>query len=169
MQLPASALLKGNAMLKKHVATVHVEARLSELEMNIFNCLLDNAYPSLLEKSSHSMRYTVLCELIGYSSGDRKAIQNAIKKIAKIQIEWIDMNEKGKEISWEIYSYLSSAGIQFGSDTFTYGFDPKLAQHLYNPELYAQVCLVAERKFSSKFSLYLYENCARYRQNEKFL
>ena len=66
--MPAIALLKGNAMLKKHIATVHVEARLSELELKIFNCLLDNAYPSLIEKSTHTMRYTVLCEHIGYSS-----------------------------------------------------------------------------------------------------
>ena len=166
--LSAIALLEKNSTVKKHIATVHVEARLSLLEEKIFNVLLLNAYPSLLKQSKHSMKYSALCELIGYSSGDRESIKKALRKIATIQIEWIGKNDKGREISWEVYNYLSSAAIHFGSDSFDYGFDPTLAEHLYNPEVFAKISLVAQRQFSSKYSLYLYENCARYRKTDKF-
>ncbi len=55
-------------MVKKHIATVHVEANLSLLERKMFNVLLLNAYPKLLQQKNHKMRYTALCELIGYDS-----------------------------------------------------------------------------------------------------
>ncbi len=167
-ELSPATILEKNSMLKKHIATVHVEANLSLLEHKIYNVLLINAYPKLKEKGKHTMRYSALCELINYSSGDRQSIKEAIRNIAKIQIEWIGKNSKGKEISWNVYNYLSSAWIHFGSDTFTYGFDQELAEHLYDPEVFAKISLIAQRQFSSKYSLYLYENCARYRKNEKF-
>lgn len=155
-------------MVKKHIATVHVEANLSLLEEKMFNVLLENAYPKLLKQRSHTMRYTVLCELIGYSSGDRQSIKNALRKIAKTQIEWVGQNEEGKEITWKVYNYLSSAEVSWGGDSFTYGFDEKLAEKLYNPEVFAKISLISQRKFVSKYTLYLYENCARYRKNAKF-
>jgi len=166
--LATLALLEKNPILKKHVATVHVEANLSELEINIFNMLLYNAYPKLGERSSHTMKYTALCELIEYNSGDRQRIKDAIRNIARTQIEWIGTNERGKEISWKIFNYLSSAEISWGSDSFTYGFDPELAQYLYQPEVFAKINLIAQRKFGSKYTISLYENCARYRKTDKF-
>jgi len=166
--LAAVSLLEKNSMVKKHIATVHVEANLSLLERKMFNVLLINAYPKLTKQKNHAMRYTALCEMIWYSSGDRESIKKALRNIAKTQIEWIGKNEAGKEVSWKVFNYLSSAEIKWGADSFEYGFDTKLAEHLYDPEVFAQISLISQRKFTSKYALNLYENCARYRKNHKF-
>ena len=113
MKSSVPAMLQQNHMVKKHIATVHVEANLSFLERKMFNALLLNAYPNLLKKRRHKMRYSALCELIDYDSGDRKSIKNALKQLAVTQIEWIEHDEQGRESLWQVHNYLSSPKIKW--------------------------------------------------------
>ena len=100
-------LVQKGTMLKKHIATVHVSGTLSYLARKTFNALLENAYPNLVKQRRHKMRYSVLCELIGYESHDREPIKSALRTLASTPIEWIEEDEDGREASWQVHTYIS--------------------------------------------------------------
>lgn len=94
-------------MLKKHIATVHVAGTLSEFERNLFNYLLENAYPNLLTQKKHTLKYSGLSEDMEFNSNDRQYIKNALRTLALTPIEWIEQDDKGKEFSWQLHTYIS--------------------------------------------------------------
>ena len=64
--------------LKKHVAIIHSNNKLTLLQRKIANALLFNAYKDLLDKDEHIIHIVKLCELIGYVSNDHKTIKKAL-------------------------------------------------------------------------------------------
>ena len=63
--------------LKKHVAVIHSNSKISLLQRKISNALLFHAYDDLLIKDEHEIQISTLTKLIDYDSHDHKKIKQA--------------------------------------------------------------------------------------------
>lgn len=150
--------------LKKHVGAIHTSGDLSFLERKLSNILLVSAYDDLLTKRTHSIPVNILCPLLGWDdSKNYTRLKSALKKLASTPIEF-NLNHDGVE-DWETMSILSWAQIKGGICSFRY--DEALAEKFYDPEIYAMINLHIQRKLDGAYALTLYENCVRYRPNNK--
>jgi hypothetical protein len=161
-------LLSGNDELKKHVATVHSNNKLSLLQRKIANALLFNAYPQLMTANRHSINISVLCCLIGYDSHDHQTIKTALVNLLATVIEWnlVDGDKLNKvEGIWNASSMIADATIE--GSVCTYSYSEKMRELLFRPEMYARLSMVVQAKFRSTYALALYENCMRYESLSK--
>lgn len=149
--------------LKKHVAVIHSNNKLSLLQRKIANALLFNAYRELLDKDEHSIHIAVLCKAIGYGSNDYKTIKKALVNLLATVLEWnlVDgarIDQKGE--IWNASSIISDASIN--GPICTYSYSNKMRQLLYHPDLYGRIDLYVQSKFKSTYGLALYETCCRF-------
>jgi hypothetical protein len=68
--------------------------------------------------------------------------------------------DKDGETEWGVAALLAEATMQRG--TCTYAYAPSLREKLYNPRMYARLCLSLQNKFASKYALTLWELCTDY-------
>ncbi len=148
--------------LKKHVATIHSNNKLSLLQRKIANALLYNAYDDLLFKEEHQIHIGSLCKLIGYDSNDHKSIKKALVNLLSTVIEWnlVDGNKVDVEGIWNASSIISDASIE--GALCTYSYSNKMRKLLHRPELYGRLNMQVQAQFQSSYGLALYENCIRY-------
>lgn len=147
--------------LRKHVAAVH-STGLGLLQKKLFNVLLLNAYDTLLEVTTQEIPVTALKALINYNSKDHGALREALRAIRQVPVEF-NLLEDGKESGpWTITGLISEATLDGG--VCTYSFGPKMAEALYQPEVYVMINLRVMQAMTSSFSLSLYENTARFRK-----
>lgn len=149
-------------VLKKHVAAIHSDNRLTLLQRKIANALLFNAYQDLMEKEEHTIHIPTLCNLIGYDSNDHKTIKKALVNLLSTVIQWnlVDGNKIDNEGVWNASSIIADASID--GAICTYSYSNKMKKLLHQPELYGRVNMLVQAKFRSSYGLALYENCIRY-------
>ena len=150
---------KNNQILKKHVAAIHIGAKLSLLQRKLVNALLYNAYDGLLTAKEHHISASVLCEMIGFDSKNIAYLKGALKGLMETVVEF-DVLEEDGERSWEAMVLLPYAKIKGG--TCTYRYERALAEKLYHPDVYSKINLSVLRKMNSAHALVLYENCYRF-------
>jgi hypothetical protein len=150
---------KNNQILKKHVAAIHIGAKLSLLQRKLVNALLYNAYDQLLTAQEHHIRASVLCEMIGFDSKNIGYLKGALKGLMETVVEF-DVLEEDGERSWEAMVLLPYARIKGGKCTYRY--DRALAEKLYHPDVYSKINLSVLREMNSAHALVLYENCYRF-------
>lgn len=148
--------------LKKHVAAIHIDNRLSLLERKMANVLLLNAYPNLLTRESHRIRIKDLADLLGFDSNDRDCLKKALVDLMSTVLTWNILDEKGNETLWRARPMLMAADIERGWCIYAYHKD--LREKFFNPEIYSRINLSIQRKFTSGYAFALYENCLRYRK-----
>lgn len=150
---------KDNQILKKHVAAIHIGAKLSLLQRKLVNALLYNAYDQLLTGKEHHISASVLCEMIGFDSKNIGYLKGALKGLMETVVEFDVLEEDGKR-SWEAMVLLPYARIKGG--TCTYRYERSLAEKLYHPDVYSKINLSVLREMNSAHALVLYENCYRF-------
>lgn len=150
---------KDNKILKKHVAAIHIGAKLSLLQRKLVNALLYNAYDQLLTAQEHHISAAVLCEMIGFDSKNIGYLKGALKGLMETVVEF-DVLEEDGERSWEAMVLLPYAKIKGGSCTYRY--ERALAEKLYHPDVYSKINLSVLREMNSAHALVLYENCYRF-------
>lgn len=150
---------KNNQILKKHVAAIHIGAKLSLLQRKLVNALLYNAYDQLLTAQNHEISASVLCEMIGFDSKNIGYLKGALKGLMETVVEF-DVLEENGERSWEAMVLLPYAKIKGG--TCTYRYERALAEKLYHPDVYSKINLSVLREMNSAHALVLYENCYRF-------
>lgn len=150
---------KNNQILKKHVAAIHIGAKLSLLQRKLVNALLYNAYDQLLTGQEHQISASVLCEMIGFDSKNIGYLKGALKGLMETVVEF-DVLEEDGERSWEAMVLLPYAKIKGG--TCTYRYERALAEKLYHPDVYSKINLSVLREMNSAHALVLYENCYRF-------
>ncbi|MCP5420358.1 MAG: replication initiation protein [Gammaproteobacteria bacterium] len=150
-----------NAEVKKHVAAIHINNKLSLLQHKIANILLLYAYDDLLTREVHSIKITSLARLAGFDSNDHDVLKKALTALAETTIQWNILDSAGKNGQWGVSTLLAQAVIERGA--CRYAYSPELRRKLYNPEVYARINILIQRTFSSGYALKLYENCIRYR------
>lgn len=150
---------KDKQILKKHVAAIHIGAKLSLLQRKLVNALLYNAYDQLLTAKEHQISSSVLCEMIGFDSHNSAYLKGALKGLMETVVEF-DVLEDDGETSWEAMVLLPYAKLKGG--VCTYRYEPSLAEKLYHPDVYSKINLSVLREMKSAHALVLYENCYRY-------
>ncbi len=148
--------------LKKHVAAIHINNRLTLTQRKASNVLLHNAYDDLLTARVHRIRVKDLAEAIGFNTHNLDSLKEALKTLARTVLEWNILDENGAQEEWGATTLLAQAVIKNGY--CVYAYSPELCEKLYRPEIYALLNLSIQRKFSSSYALALYENCLRYRR-----
>ena len=148
--------------LKKHVAAVHINNRLTLTQRKASNVLLYNAYENLLTARVHRIRVKDLAEAIGFNTNNLEPLKEALKTLARTVLEWNILDENGAHEEWGATTLLAQAVIKHGY--CIYAYSPDLCEKLYRPEIYVLLNLSIQRKFSSGYALALYENCLRYRR-----
>ncbi len=148
--------------LKKHVAAVHINNRLTLTQRKASNVLLYNAYENLMTARVHRIRVKDLAEAIGFNTNNLEPLKEALKTLARTVLEWNILDENGAHEEWGATTLLAQAVIKHGY--CIYAYSPDLCEKLYRPEIYALLNLSIQRKFSSSYALALYENCLRYRR-----
>ena len=148
--------------LKKHIAAIHINNRLTLTQRKASNVLLYNAYENLLTARVHRIRVKELAEAIGFNTHNMDPLKEALKTLAQTVLEWNILDESGAEEEWGTTTLLAQAVIKGGY--CIYAYSPDLCEKLYRPEIYALLNLSIQRKFSSGYALALYENCLRYRR-----
>lgn len=150
---------KDKQILKKHVAAIHIGAKLSLLQRKLVNALLYNAYDGLLTAREHQISASVLCEMIGFDSNNSAYLKAALKGLMETVVEF-DVLEDDGERSWEAMVLLPYAKLKGG--VCTYRYEQALAEKLYHPDVYSKINLSVLRDMNSAHALVLYENCYRY-------
>lgn len=150
---------KNKQILKKHVAAIHIGAKLSMLQRKLMNALLYNAYDNLLTAREHSISSAVLCEMIGFDSKNTPYLRGALKGLMETVVEF-DVLEEDGERSWEASVLIPYAKLKGG--VCTYRIEQNLAEKLYHPDVYSKINLSVLREMKSAHALVLYENCYRY-------
>ncbi|WP_052245370.1 replication initiation protein [Halocynthiibacter namhaensis] len=159
MKNPVKKPNKDNQILKKHVAAIHIGAKLSLLQRKLVNALLYNAYDGLLTDDEHQISTAVLCEMIGFDSKNVGYLKGALKGLMETVVEF-DVLEEDGERSWEAMVLLPYAKIKGG--TCSYRYDRALSEKLYHPDVYSKINLSVLREMNSTHALVLYENCYRF-------
>lgn len=164
-------ILVKSPQLKKHVATVHITNEdLGLLARKVYTVLIYHAFPFLRKKrkAMHSIPLAELREGIGWTEGEgmesRSNNNQAIKEaIQFLQTTLIETNHTDRH--WASVQFLGRSEIKDG--IIYYSFDDWVAEQLANPEVYARINIgVIGLIRESRYSLALYENCARYRPNK---
>ena len=148
-----------NQVLKKHVAAIHIGAKLSFLQRKLVNALLYHAYDELLTAQEHSIDASVLCEMIGFDSKNTSYLKAALKGLMETVVEFDVLEENGEQV-WEAMTLLPYARLKNG--VCTYRIERSLAEKLYHPDVYSKINLSVLRELTSGYALVLYENCFRY-------
>lgn len=148
--------------LKKHIAAIHINNKLTLTQRKASNVLLYNAYESLMTARVHRIRVKDLAEAIGFNTHNLDPLKEALKTLARTVLEWNILDEQGRQEEWGATTLLAQAVIKGGY--CVYAYSPELCEKLYRPEIYALLNLSIQRKFSSSYALALYENCLRYRR-----
>jgi hypothetical protein len=148
--------------LKKHIAAIHINNRLTLTQRKASNVLLYNAYENLMTARVHRIRVKDLAEAIGFNTNNLGPLKEALKTLARTVLEWNILDENGAHEEWGATTLLAQAVIKNGY--CIYAYSPELCEKLYRPEIYALLNLSIQRKFSSGYALALYENCLRYRR-----
>ena len=112
--------------LKKHVAAIHIENRLSLLERKMANVLLLNAYPNLLTQEAHRIRIKDLASILGFDSNDRDCLKRALVNLMSTVLTWNIIDRNGNEKAWRARPMLMSADIE--RNWCTYAYHPDLRQ-----------------------------------------
>lgn len=146
-------------ILKKHVAAIHIGAKLSLLQRKLVNALLYNAYDQLLTAKEHQISAALLCEMIGFDSNNSAYLKASLKGLMETVVEF-DVLEDDGERSWEAMVLLPYAKLKGG--VCTYRYEQALAEKLYHPDVYSKINLSVLREMNSAHALVLYENCYRY-------
>lgn len=147
--------------LKKHVAIIHSNNKLTLLQRKIANALLWNAYKNLRKAEKHKIHIAKLCEIIGYDSNDHKSIKIALMNLISTVLEWNLLDsELGSEGAWNASSIIAGATIE--GTMCTYSYSTQMRELLYRPHMYGRVDMAVQAKFQSTYGLALYENCNRF-------
>jgi hypothetical protein len=143
----------------KHSAAIHMKNSINLLQRRTWNVLLANAFNELMEKRTHRILVKDLQNMLSYDSNDDAHLKSAIEGLIGCVVTW-NILEKDKKSGWAATSLLAQAEVKDGF--CTYAYSDLLKDKLFNPSMYARICLNLQNKFTSKHSLALYELCLDY-------
>lgn len=157
-------------VLKKHVGLIHCENKLTLIQRKICNILLFNALDKINDQDIYEIPIRKLCSLIGYNSNDSKQIKESVKTLISTVMEW-NLLEDSKflneedypedAITWNASALLAGASIKNG--IIHYSYSPQMKSVLSSLDIYGRINLFVQAKFTSTYSLVLYENCIRFK------
>ena len=145
--------------LIKASAAIHIEGKITNLQRRAWNVLLAHAYDELSQKERHSILVVDLMRVLEYDSGDQEHLKQVLEALVGLKLQW-NILEKDGHTEWGVAALLAGAKISRGVCVYDYG--SILREKLYNPSMYARLCLSLQNRFESKHALTLWELCVDY-------
>ena len=135
---------------------IHISHKLSLVQQQLWNLLLSKAYNDLLVKKEHVLPVAVICSYLG-NTRNHKHLKRLLAGL-DVQVYYNILNKDSNK--WGFFSLLAYAEIENG--LCRYAFVEEIRSLLYNPKFYAKVSLLIQKRFRSKYALFLYELCIDY-------
>jgi hypothetical protein len=143
----------------KASAAVQVQNKMTLLQRRAWNILLAHAYDELPTEEWHHIGVHDLMQVLEFHSKNEDYLKDALEALVGCKVKWNVLDKDGTAI-WGVAALLAEAEIKAGVCTYAYG--PKFRSLLYNPKMYARVCLSLQNRFDSKHALALWELCIDY-------
>jgi hypothetical protein len=143
----------------KASAAVQVQNKMTLLQRRAWNILLAHAYDELPTEEWHHIGVHDLMQVLEFHSKNEDYLKDALEALVGCKVKWNVLDKDGTAI-WGVAALLAEAEIKAGVCTYAYG--PKFRGLLYNPKMYARVCLSLQNRFDSKHALALWELCIDY-------
>jgi plasmid replication initiation protein len=149
--------------IKKHVASIHCSNSVSLLERRVFNALILNTQShDQLEGAFFYISLSRLKELLRFQSRNNSALRDAVIGLTETTVKWnLCKDRSTMGANWFSASLLASASYSNG--IIRYEYSKAIMDLVKDPCVYANICLDAQARLNSKYSLALYENCIRYK------
>jgi plasmid replication initiation protein len=141
-------------VLIKHSASIQITNDISFLARRISNVLLANARRMPPQTRMFEIPLSELRRGIEYGSKNISHLKEAIKSLAATVVEY-NIFDKDKGNEWGVFSLLSQVKIK--DSCVLYWYPPDIQDMLMSPNVYAQLDLAIQNKFTSKHSLALWE------------
>jgi hypothetical protein len=148
----------------KASAAVQVQNNMTLLQRRAWNILLANAYDELPTEERHQIGVHDLMRVLDFHSKNDDYLKVALEALVGCKVKWNVLDKDGTAV-WGVAALLAEAVIKEGVCTYAYG--PTFRKLLYNPRMYARVCLSLQNKFDSKHALALWELCIDYLGGER--
>ena len=132
------------------------------MQRRCWNLLLANAYDDLPKKETFCIGVDELARALHFESKNLDYLKNSLEALVRSIVKW-NILKKDKE-EWGIAALLSE--VKITGDQVFYSYSPTIRKKLYNPSMYAKISLVMQNKFSSKYTLALYELFIDYFMND---
>lgn len=145
---------------RKAVEAVHSSSSLGFLAGKLLNVFVLNALEDLIEKDTFRISVKEAAELSGFNSKNIQCFKDAATELREKSIVWDIL---GKNTSWGNTSFLSEVKIENG--VIEYSMPPTIRKlfTLEEGRAWAQINLTYVAKFTSIFTLRMYENCVRFK------
>ncbi len=146
--------------LKKHSALSNIKNELTAVQRKLYNSALFIAGKEL-KKNPETRLFKVPFSELSKTAGlenetNLSRLKADFKALKKIDIEY-NIIEKDKNNVWGIFSLLSYAEINFGSEIVEFEFPLKILNQIVSPDIYALLNLRIINQLNSKYSIALYE------------
>lgn len=130
-----------------------VNRDISLVQRKAYNILIYNAL-SNIDEEVHRIELKELKRLLSYH--DFEALKREIIGLMGTVVEMNYIGDRDKQV-WEAYSLLPYVkAVGEGELEYSFGL---LRHRMKNPEFYAKISLLIQKKFKSRYSLALYEFC----------
>ena len=143
----------------KASAAVQVQNNMTLLQRRAWNILLANAYDELPTEEWHHIGVHDLIYVLEFKSKNEEYVREALEALVGCKVKWNVLDKDGTAV-WGVAALLAEAVIKEGVCAYAYG--PTFRKLLYNPKMYARICLSLQNRFVSKHALALWELCIDY-------
>jgi hypothetical protein len=143
----------------KASAAVQVQNNMTLLQRRAWNILLANAYDELPTEEWHHIGVHDLMYVLEFKSKNEEYVREALEALVGCKVKWNVLDKDGTAV-WGVAALLAEAVIKEGVCAYAYG--PTFRKLLYNPKMYARICLSLQNRFVSKHALALWELCIDY-------
>ncbi|WGS88646.1 replication initiation protein [Methylomonas sp. UP202] len=143
------------ALFYKPTGTVQIANKFSLLERKLLNAIIWHSQRNKFRIEELSIPIREVFTLIGLESSENyEVIKDALRVLTSTIIEWNTFGED-RATEWGVCTFLASGVIQNGK--VKYILNPKLAEKINQPTLYAKILLLVQRKVKKRHALVLYE------------
>jgi hypothetical protein len=143
------------SVVYKHRGTIEISnSKITKVQRLAWNLLLAHAFRNLLTHETHELPVQDIAKAMRYRNITE--LKQQLKELRSLEIEYNITEEN----TWGVSGYLAAARIQ--GNMLYYAYDPFIREQLADPKIYAKIQLSIEHKFSSKYSIVLYEIAVSY-------
>jgi len=138
----------------KNSSAIQIEGSVGLLARRSWNVLLAAAYDDLPDKEEFEIRVADLVRVLKFGSHNQDRLKGALGELVDATVEW---NVLGKDRAERWGKSALLAHVEIDGGVCRYSYSPFLRRMLHSPKMYARISLSIQNRFSSKYSLALYE------------
>ena len=143
------------ALFYKPTGTVQIANKFSLIERKLLNAIIWHSQKNKFKREELSIPIRDVFAVIGLEKSENyEVIKDALRVLTSTIIEWNTFGED-RVTEWGVCTFLASGAIQNGK--VKYILNPKLAEQINQPTLYAKILLLVQSQVKRRHALVLYE------------